>query len=288
MRQRRRTKIAGAIVTVTAVGALYFVVSRVRYARLPTAPPPGSKVRTQNPAEQASLALVNEFIRWYEGQFVKRMRRVGSFSTDVNDLVNEIGLERVLDRYVALREVNLEYALLHPDSRTIPDDDLERLAHLQLEHILSNARTSRMWIDYSNPKLREGVIESLKETSLAWIPFYQKLLSGPAPSGGDLKAKIRARISRDEYVQTMERVVRTKASLHASMKEGIAWYASWLSWARTMADRVGKQDIASCWATVDDIYGDAAQTDTAVVKRRSEGSSAGGAVPSTMQGVQRM
>jgi hypothetical protein len=55
----------------------------------------------------------------------------------------------------------------------------------------------------------------------------------------------------------VEHVVRTKVGLHKSMKMGIAWYASWLSWARSMADKVGKQDVAGCWATVDDIYGDA-------------------------------
>ncbi len=266
MRLKRRAKVAWAIVIVTAIGSLYFTVVRGRNDIFPTTPPPTSKAKVHSPPDQASLALVNEFIRWYELQFVRRMRWVGSFSTDVNALVNEIGLEKTLDRYVALREINLEYALQHPDCRTIPEDDLERLAHLQLEHIMSNTRTSRTWIDYSDPKLREGVIESLKETSLAWIPFYQKLLSGPAPSGGELKANIRARVLRHEYVDTMERVIRTKAALHKSMKEGIVWYASWFFWARNMADRVGKQDIAACWATVDDIYGDAAGADKEVME----------------------
>ncbi len=287
MRKRRRVKVAGAIVLVAAVGAICVTIVRNRYQTFPTPPTSGSMAALQTQPAQLSLALVNEFIRWYELQFVRRMRWVGNFSTDVNDLVNEMGLEKVLDRYVALREVNLEYAVQHPNCRTIPEDDLQRLAHLQLDHILSNARSSKMWIDYSNPKLREGAIESLKETSLAWIPFYQKLLSQPAPSGGELTENIRACISREEYVQTMERVVLTKASLHKSMKLGIAWYASWLSWARTMADKAGKQDIASCWATVDDIYGDGQGAGKAVVKE-GKAAKAGAPAPSTAPGVQRM
>ncbi|MBN1343606.1 MAG: hypothetical protein JXQ73_13040 [Phycisphaerae bacterium] len=287
MRRKRRAKVVWAIVIVAGAGALYIALAPDRDGFFPTTPPSSSKANPQSQPARTSLTVVNEFIRWYELQFVQRMRWVGSFSTDVNELVNELGLEKTLDRYVALREVNLEYALGHPNCRTIPAEDLERLARLQLEHILSNTRRSRTWIDYSSPKLREGAIESLKDTSLAWIPFYQKLLAGPPPSGGDLKANIRARVSRDEYVQTMERVTRTKASLHASMKDGIVWYASWLSWARTMVDKVGKQDLAACWATVDDIYGDATGTDKGV-GQEPEAADAGAAAPSTTRSLRRM
>jgi hypothetical protein len=265
MRHRRHAKIALAIMLLTAASSLYVLV-RHRYRMFPTGPVSEPKTGAQTQPAQTSLVLVNGFIRWYELQFIKRMRHVGSFSTDVNDLVNEVGLEKTLDRYVALREVNLEYALQHPDCRTIPEDDLQRLAQKQFEHIMSNTRVSRMWIDYTNPKLIEGSIKSLKDTSLVWIPFYQKLLAGPSPSGGELEANMRARVSRNEYAKTMERVAQTKASLHESMKEGIAWYASWLSWSRTMADRAGKQDIAACRATVRDIYGDAAGAENVVVE----------------------
>jgi hypothetical protein len=253
MWQKRRAKVAWAVLFLAAAATLYLTLVPGRSRGRSAAPIVASKAAPLSQPTQTSL--VHEFIRWYELQFITRMRRVGSFSTDVQDLVTEMGLEKTLDRYIALREVNLEYVLRHPDCRNIPDADLEDLARRQFEHIVSSTRSSRRWIDYSSPKVTSGAIEPMKQTSLAWIPFYQKLLSAPAPDGRDFKERFKAHVSRDEYVQTMERVTRAKAAWHAAVKEGIVWYASWLSWARTMADNVGKQDIAGCWATVDDIYG---------------------------------
>jgi hypothetical protein len=250
MRWNRRWKVAGAIGVASAAIALALMLRPHR----PQVPSPiGSKAGPQSRPDRASLA--REFIRWYELQFITRMRRVGGFSTDVQDLLNEMGPDKTLERYIALREVNLDYVLKHPDCRNIPDADLEELARRQIQIILSSTRSSRRWIDYDNPTLRKRGIEPMKQTSLAWIPFYQKLLAAPPPDGRDFKSRFTAHVSRDEYVQTMERVTRAKAAWHAAMKEGIAWYASWLSWARTMSDRVSNQDIANTWATVDDLYG---------------------------------
>jgi hypothetical protein len=261
---------------------LYFVRGPHPSGTLPATPAVAPSAPLEGRPDHASLA--REFIRWYELQFITRMRRVGSFSTDVQDLVNEMGLAKTLDRYVALREINLEYALQHPDCRNIPEDDLEKLAQRQFEHIMSSTRSSRRWIDYGNPKLRKGGIDPMKQTSLAWIPFYQKLLSAPAPDGGELKARIRAHVSRDEYTRAMERVTKAKAAWHAAMKEGIAWYASWMPWAKDMSDRVGKQDIAGCWATVDDIYGDAKGANKVIV---AQGKTADTGTPATVDAPER-
>ncbi len=254
MRHKRRTIIAVGVVFVIAAVVLYFVLAPGRLEPLALSPTGPSKTGPQS--QSAQTPLVHEFIRWYEFQFVSRMRRVGGFSTDVQDLVNEMGLDKTLDRYVALRQVNLNYVLQHPDCRTIPEEDLERLAREQFERIVSSARSSRRWIDYNSPKVKQAGIEPLKQMALAWIPFYQKLLSTPASPGGTLQERMRAHVSRDEYVQTIERVTRAKAAWHAAVKQGIVWYASWVSWATTMSDNVSRQDIAGCWATVDDIYGD--------------------------------
>jgi len=251
MRHKRRTMIA-AIVLGTLAVVLYVVLVPDRPEPLTRSPT--TTQRTESQSQPAQPPLVHEFVRWYESQFVNRMRRVGRFSTDVQDLVKEMGPEKTLDRYVALRQVTLDYVLQHPNCRDIPDADLEQLARKQFEHIVSSARSSRRWIDYDSPKLKQAAIEPLKQTALAWIPFYQKLLAVPASPGATVPERIRACVSKDEYVQTMQRVTRAKAAWHAAVKQGIVWYASWVSWATNMADNVGKQDIAGCWATVNDIY----------------------------------
>jgi len=207
-------------------------------------------------SQPVNYRLAEEFITWYERQYIHRMRYVDGWSTDVEDLIREMGLTRTAERYAALRKVNLEYALKHPSGTAIPDDALERIGQRQYEHVLANTRSSKKWIDYGNPKVRRGIVDSYKQAALAWIPFYRKLLSAPAASPAvELQEQIKSLLSREEYSRLVDDTNQATMVFHAALKEGVAWYAPWAPWVKGMIEKACRQDLAACRATVDEIYG---------------------------------
>jgi hypothetical protein len=220
----------------------------------------GPPVTTRAPATQydlsVNLKLTDEFIRWFELQYVKGMRYVAGSATDVDDLIKEMGEAKTVERYADLRRVNLTYALKHPNDRTIPDADLDRIGQLQYDHFVRDARTSAKWLDYSKARLKSGVIESYRQAARTWIPLYQKLLSAPPPpAGADMKEFVRASVTRDEYLRAMNQIAQATNTLHAALKEGVSWYVPWSPWVKGMIDKSRMQDNRVSRATVDAIYG---------------------------------
>jgi hypothetical protein len=251
MSHPRRGGLAAAVAVVVAIVA-WQASRRSEDVRPVPAPPPRQMAASQTQPD--NHRLVDDFIRWYEREYIRGMRTVGGSATDVEDLVREIGLEEAVERYAALRRVNLDYAVKHPGTKDIPDGDLERIGQAQYEHVLANARTSLKWIDYKAPKVKRGIVESYRQGALVWIPFYQKLLAAPASSeGADFKARIRVVVSRDEYARMVDQTAPATVLFHAALKEGVSWYAA--LWVRGMIDKACRQDIAVCRATVDEIYG---------------------------------
>jgi hypothetical protein len=243
--------LAAAIAVLVAIVA-WRASRRSDGVRPDPAPPAGQTAASQT--QPGSHKLVDDFIRWYELQYIKGMRSVGGSATDIEDLVRESGLEETVERYAALRRVNLNYAVKHPDIKDIPNADLEQIGQAQYQHVLANARTSLKWIDYKAPKVKKGIVESYKQGALVWIPFYQKLFAAPPPSRGtEIKAQIRAAVSREEYARMVDQTSASTIAFHAALKEGVPWYAA--LWVKGMIDKACKQDIAVCRATVDRIYG---------------------------------
>ncbi len=213
-----------------------------------------AKASTTGPA--ANRALAEEFIKWFELQYVNGMQKVGGGDTDVTDLIKEEGIEKTVERYAALRRVALDFAMNWPRNRAIPDADLNRIAQRQYEHVVSDARRSKKWLSYDNAKLKEGVIQSYKEAAVYWIPFYQKLLDAPTTSSApaDIEARVRQAVSRQEYRKMIDGISAANRTFYKGMKHGSSWYKPWSPWVRSSLDDACRMDIALCEATVKQIY----------------------------------
>jgi hypothetical protein len=205
---------------------------------------------------QANYKLADEFLKWYESQYVKGMQEVDGSTTDVGDLVKEIGLDATVERFAGRRRPNLEYAMKHPADEKIPDSEIERIARKQMEEVVANARTSKKYISYDKPKLQEGVTESYRQRARLWIPFYRKLLAAPAPSSGmSFKEFVKASIPREEYAKMMDRMASGIATFYNGLRAGVSWYSPTGPWVRSKLDKSARQDAGITKGTVDEIYG---------------------------------
>jgi hypothetical protein len=225
-------------------------------------PPPSSQsasqaqpsVVQQNPT--ANRKLVDDFIRWFELQYVKGMQDVDGSSTDVTDMVKEFGLDATVQRFVERRRLNFDYVVNHLRDETIPESELDRIARIQYELVVMNARRSKKWIDFGKTKLKEGIVESYRQKARIWLPFYRKLLLAPTPSGNvAFKDHIKANVTREEYAKMMEQLSSGTATFYSSLKAGVAWYAPWSHWVKSMLNKSCQKDVALSKATVDEIYG---------------------------------
>lgn len=204
----------------------------------------------------ANRHLVEDFIRWFELQFVKGMQDVEGSSSDVTDMVNELGLDATVQLFVDRRNLNFDYVVNHLREETVPDREIDRIAHSQYELVVKNARRSKKWIDFDKPALKEGVVESYRHKARIWMPFYRKLLLAPTPSSGvGFKDHIRANVTREEYARMMEELSTGTTTFYSSMKAGVAWYAPWSPWVKSMLSKSARKDVALSKATVDEICG---------------------------------
>jgi len=255
MKRNGWKKLAAAVALLLILaGGLYMAIGRKSTAPERPRVPSSAPVVMQD--QSLRLRLTNEFICWFELQYISGMRRVAGSTTDVDDLVKEVGLDRTVERYADLRRVNLDYVLKHPDCRVIPEADLDGIGQAQYDHVVKNARGSTKWLDYGKDKLRSGVIESYKMGARVWIPFYQRLLNGPPPPPNtDVKAFIKATFTKDEYLRLMDQIAKSTIIFHAALKEGVSRYAPWSPWVKSMIDKSCVQDNAVSRATADEIYG---------------------------------
>ena len=203
----------------------------------------------------ANYKLVDAFIRWYELQYISGMQRVGGMTTDVADIVAEVGVEETANRYAALRRIVLDYAMTHPTGDAIPEGDLDDIGQRQYEHVLVNVRSSSKWIKYKDEKLRQGVIDSYKGVAPVWVGFCRKLLAAPTPpEGTDFREHIRSVLSRADYATTVEQMSVGTDAFYAALKKGVTWYAPWAPLTKSMLDKSCAKDKALCQATIDQIY----------------------------------
>jgi hypothetical protein len=244
---------AAVLLLLLAVGICTLLTRKAAVPKRPFAPASAPVVQQDR---STNFKLTDDFIRWFELQYIKGMRQVDGSTTDCDDLIKEVGQEQTLERYADLRRVNLDYLREHPDCRTLPDADLEKIALAQYEHVVKNVRASGKWLDYLKDKLRLGVIESYKIAARAWIPLYQKLLNAPPPAPNtDLTTFIRTSLTKEEYLHAMDGEVQSTTVFHAALKEGLSWYAPWAPWVKGMIEKSCRQNIAVIRATTEQIYG---------------------------------
>jgi len=254
MRVRSAGKVVMAILAVVGVCGLYWLSGdRGRQSGPPPAVSQPSSVSTK---PSTNYQLADEFVRWYETQYVKGMRVVGGMSTDVEDSIKKIGEAETVNRYASLRRITLDYAMRHPDEKEVPSEDLDRIGEMSYQRVVADAMSSTKWIDYKNEKLKKGVVESYRQGARVWIPFYRKLLAVQVPDGTtDFRDLLRLAFSREDYARIMEQSTKDTLAFHAALKEGIPWYAPWALWTKSMIDKACQQDIAICRSTVEAIYG---------------------------------
>jgi len=219
-------------------------------------PPPDAKAAADKRNRTRNYELADEFIRWFELQYIKNMQHVTGMSTDVFDSVKAVGLDQTVERYAALRREVLDYAMAHQADQTIPQHDLDEIALRQYQHVLANVRSSSKWIDYERDELKQGVVESNRQAGRVWVSFYRKLLSAPAPSGKmDFRERIRTAMSREAYAKTVEENLPSTAGFYAALKKGVTWYAPWAPVVKRALDSSSAKDRDVWRATVDQIYG---------------------------------
>ena len=204
----------------------------------------------------ANYKLAEAFIRWYELQYISQMQSVGGMSTDVADIVAEVGVDETVNRYAAIRGVVLDYAMTHPMDEAIPEADLEAIGRRQYEHVLASVRSSGKWIKYKDEKLKRGVIDSYKGIAPVWVGFYRKLLAAPTPpEGTDFREHLRSVFSRAEYAEVIERAFVGTDAFYAALKKGVTWYAPWAPLTKSMLSKSCVKDRDLCEATIEQIYG---------------------------------
>lgn len=218
----------------------------------PAASNPVAAAEEKQPPSNYQLAL--DFIHWIETRYVATMKVVDGRSTDVTDLVKELGEAKTVERYGEIRRLQLDYAKAHPQGEPSLED-LTKIAEASLKHVLANTRTSRKWIDYDSAKLRRGVIDAYKKEAAVWIVFYRKLLAASPPADADSKTLIRSALSRDEYERAVRQVLAGTKLFYASLKNGVAWYAPWGPWVRGAIDSSYQKDEAMWLETIEAIYG---------------------------------
>jgi hypothetical protein len=247
----------GGTVTLMAamiVGALYFALGYDDRDSAPELPVPRIPAAARN--RSTNLRLADDFIKWYQAQYVNSMRRVGGMSTDIDDLVQDLGYQQAVERYSRTFRIVLDYAMMHPDQAAVPDADLEEMAQTQREMVMSNFRSSRRWVDHQNEKTQQGILNAYKQGDLALIPFFQRLLATPTPpEDPDFKELIRTALSRREYAEVTAQTAQAAAVFYAALKEGVTWYAPWAPWVKGMLDKGLEQDNGVGRMTVDSIYG---------------------------------
>ncbi len=222
----------------------------------PRVPPADANVTVGPRNSTRNYDLAHDFIRWFESSYVDNMLEVNGRSTDVAESVERIGRDKTIDRYVAIRRMELDYAVNHPGDKPVPETHLDEITERKYRHVVSNTGSSKKWINYNDEKLRQGVMAAYRQEVLAWIPFYRRLLSGPTPSDEtDFRGLIKRRFTREEYEKTVEQSLRGTVTFYASLKKGVAWYAPWSPWVKSSLDSACKKDVAIWRATVDEIYG---------------------------------
>ncbi len=247
-------KAVAVLICLGAVCAIY--VHATRDPANPPPPPPDAKAAAEKHNRTRNYDLADEFIRWFELQYIKNMQHVAGMSTDVFDSVKALGLDETVERYAALRREILDYAMAHQADETIAQDDLDKIALRQYQHVLANVRSSSKWIDYKRDELKQGVIESQRQAGRVWLPFYRKLLSAPAPSGKmDFRERIRTAMPREAYAKTVEASLPSTAAFYAALKKGVTWYAPWAPMVKRTLDSSYAKDRDVWRATVDQIYG---------------------------------
>jgi len=218
---------------------------------------PGLRMPVVAQYRTTNYRLVEDFIRWYETNYIQNMRRVGWMPTDIADLVKEIGLERAVERYSTMLRMYLDYAMMYPDRDVIPEADLERICQSQYEYVLTIIRSTKRWVDVNNENVKKGIIEAYGIGARVMVPFFQKLLSSPTPPGNaDFKDLIRSAFTREEYASVVGSTTRASQLFHDSLKEGVTRYAPWAPWVKGMLDSACRQDNAVTRSTVEQIYGD--------------------------------
>jgi hypothetical protein len=212
-----------------------------------------SRAPTSTHDRLINYRLSDEYLAWYQLLYINGARLAGS--TDIDDLVKEIGFEQTVQRYLAPYRIVLDYAAAHPDLRVIPPGDLERIAQLQYEHLLAIVRSSRRWIDYKDDNVRKGILASYAVADPALIRFFQKLLAAPASRGRpEFKTLISTTLTRQEYADVMEQTDQSTRMFYAALKQGVTWYAPWAPFVKFVLERSCLQDIAAHKRTVDEIY----------------------------------
>ncbi|MBN1345626.1 MAG: hypothetical protein JXQ73_23240 [Phycisphaerae bacterium] len=241
-----------ALIAVAVAAALYLSFG---YQTTDVTAPPAKvprPVSQPNPSKNHQLAMA--FIRWFELQYVENMQEVGGMSTDLGDLVNEAGVEATIDAYAAIRRLTLDFAMKNPRQTEIPEQEIDRIAETQYELFVGNMRSSKKWIDYRNPELRAGLIESYRKAARIWIPAYQKLVTVPSSSSDDdFREFFRKHLPRAEYKRAMDSELNGTNLLYASLKHGVAWYGApmvnrMLNLSCKLDDKIGLD-------TVEKIYG---------------------------------
>jgi hypothetical protein len=116
-------------------------------------------------------------------------------------------------------------------------------------------RSSTKWIDYRNPDLKTGVVDSYRKLTRAWIPLYQKLVRAPSSSDGDdFLDLFRKHLPRDEYASVMDPELSGSNQFYASLKLGAAWYGAIM--VKRMLDKSRKLDAKIGQDTIAKIYGE--------------------------------
>jgi hypothetical protein len=199
--------------------------------------------------------LAKDFLIWLDTRYVRNMLTVNGRTTDINDSLKVIGFDATVKRLNALRCVDLDYAMEHPDQQGVPDRHLVRIASTKYELVVANTWSSKKWIDFRDAALRKGVIAFYAREARVTVPFYRKLLTTPIPpETTEFRDLIRAAVSREEYERLVRKIGSGNADFYTALKEGVTWYAPWSPAVKRALDRMSRKSRALWVATPDLIY----------------------------------
>ncbi|MBN1343118.1 MAG: hypothetical protein JXQ73_10585 [Phycisphaerae bacterium] len=180
------------------------------------------------PDDDLNYQLARDFISWIEARYVDNMQRVNGQDTTVAHCVKAIGVAKAVQRYAAVRQVDLDYALKYPDDDPIPESHLSEIAAAKYQLVAANTSFGKQWIDFRAEPLKDGVVEVYRREAKAWVSFYRKLLATPVPpETTDFRILIRASHTREEYERFVSTIAGGLGQFYGALKKGVTWYAPW-------------------------------------------------------------